>query len=249
MNVSGVVSYASQEPWLFPSTIKQNIIFGEPFDLERYNKTINVCALQADLDLFPEGDETVVIDKGLNLSRGQQARVNLARAVYRKADVYLLDDCLSSLDTHVSTFIFDNCVKNFLGDKMCIVITHQRQFLKQMDKIVVLKRGYVENIVTSEEVDKIQLNIDGLDSKEDKKEEMKVSKDAEDEADEEDDPLLKSDKVGIYHEEKKEGKVDLKIYKLYARNAGGFFMVAVIAVTFTACQVSSSWFDYFVSEW
>lgn len=77
--INGKLSYACQEPWVFASTIRKNIIFGHPYDKRRYREVLRVCALQRDLELFPQGDLTVVGDRGAMLSGGQKARINLAR--------------------------------------------------------------------------------------------------------------------------------------------------------------------------
>lgn len=97
IDVNGVVSYASQEPWLFSGTVRSNILFGEPMDKERYNKVVRKCALERDFALFPHGDKTIVGERGVSLSGGQKARISLARACYRKAGIYLLDDPLSAV--------------------------------------------------------------------------------------------------------------------------------------------------------
>jgi ATP-binding cassette subfamily C (CFTR/MRP) protein 4 len=79
--VGGDVSYSSQEPWLFVGTVRQNILFGQPYNAVRYKEVIKVCALKRDLELFPHGDKTVVGERGISLSGGQRARINLARFV------------------------------------------------------------------------------------------------------------------------------------------------------------------------
>ncbi|XP_056643789.1 probable multidrug resistance-associated protein lethal(2)03659 isoform X2 [Diorhabda sublineata] len=100
--VHGTISYASQEPWLFGGSIRQNILFGQEFDQQKYDEVVRVCALQRDFTLFPHGDRTLAGERGVTLSGGQRARINLARAVYKDADIYLLDDPLSAVDTHVA---------------------------------------------------------------------------------------------------------------------------------------------------
>lgn len=142
--INGVVSYASQEPWLFEGTVRQNIIFTEQYEEKRYKEVIRVCALERDLQMLPYGDYTIVGERGISLSGGQKARVNLARAIYRKADIYLLDDPLSAVDTLVGKHIFQNCVKTFLRDKACVLVTHQVQYLKKSSHVVLMNSGRIE---------------------------------------------------------------------------------------------------------
>lgn len=144
VEVKGEISYASQEPWLFAGSVRQNILFGLPMNKERYRTVVKVCALERDFTLFPYGDKTIVGERGVSLSGGQRARINLARAVYKEADVYLLDDPLSAVDTHVGKELFENCVTGFLRDKTCILITHQLQYLKEVDHIIILESGMVK---------------------------------------------------------------------------------------------------------
>ena len=95
IKINGTLSYAAQESWIFSGTLRQNVLFGETFDAERYWNVLKVCALQQDIQKFEYGDLTLVGERGVSLSGGQKARVNLARAIYRNADIYLLDDPLS----------------------------------------------------------------------------------------------------------------------------------------------------------
>ncbi|XP_015377601.1 PREDICTED: probable multidrug resistance-associated protein lethal(2)03659, partial [Diuraphis noxia] len=141
--VNGVVSYASQEPWLFAGSVQQNILFGSAMDDERYKEVIQICALKTDLEQFPYGDKTTVGERGVSLSGGQKARINLARAVYKQADIYLLDDPLSAVDAHVGSHLFRKCIKGYLRKKTCVLITHQIQYLNSVDQIILIHKGNI----------------------------------------------------------------------------------------------------------
>ncbi|KAK4317272.1 hypothetical protein Pmani_011632 [Petrolisthes manimaculis] len=146
IKLQGKVAYASQEPWVFSGSMRQNILFGQPYHEKKYNEVLRVCALETDLDQFPNRDMTLVGERGMSLSGGQKARVNLARAVYFDADIYLLDDPLSAVDTHVGRHLFDSCIMQHLQHKVRILVTHQLQFLKSASQILVLKEGHMEAI-------------------------------------------------------------------------------------------------------
>lgn len=142
--INGKLSYASQEPWVFESTIRNNIVFIEEFDEERYHKVVQVCALERDFQLLPLGDQTIVSERGASLSGGQRARVNLARAIYKQADIYLLDDPLTAVDSHVGKHIFEQCIRDFLSDRICILVTHQLQYLKNVQHVILMSKGKIE---------------------------------------------------------------------------------------------------------
>ncbi|KAJ7675294.1 hypothetical protein B0H17DRAFT_1207802 [Mycena rosella] len=122
---AGGVAYAAQESWVLNETIRANILFGAEYDEERYRKVLYQCALQRDLELFEAGDQSEVGEKGLTLSGGQKARCTLARAIYSKAEILLLDDVLAALDVHTSKWIVEKC---FTGDlvqgRTVILVTH-----------------------------------------------------------------------------------------------------------------------------
>ncbi|XP_060872047.1 probable multidrug resistance-associated protein lethal(2)03659 isoform X2 [Metopolophium dirhodum] len=143
ISVRGVVSYAPQDPWIFSGTLRQNILFGSPMDKERFKQVIHVCALKSDFEQFPLGDETIVGERGITLSGGQRARINLARAVYKQADIYLLDDPLSAVDVRVGKHLFEKCILDYLKAKTCILITHQVQYLSDVDQIVLMNNGKI----------------------------------------------------------------------------------------------------------
>uniref|UniRef100_A0A8C5FVQ8 Cystic fibrosis transmembrane conductance regulator n=1 Tax=Gadus morhua TaxID=8049 RepID=A0A8C5FVQ8_GADMO len=139
VKVKGQLTYACQQPWVFPGTIRDNILFGKELDPAKYEKVLRACALKRDMELLPDGDLTLIGDRGATLSGGQKARVNLARAVYQDADIYLLDDPLSAVDGEVGRHLFEKCICGILKDKPRILVTHQLQYLKVADQILVLK--------------------------------------------------------------------------------------------------------------
>ena len=94
VNSSGQVAYVAQQAWIQNSTLKDNILFSQPYDESRYEETVDACALRTDLEILPAGDQTEIGEKGINLSGGQKQRVSLARAVYSDNDLFLLDDPL-----------------------------------------------------------------------------------------------------------------------------------------------------------
>ncbi|XP_030637683.1 ATP-binding cassette sub-family C member 4 [Chanos chanos] len=143
VKVKGELTYASQQPWVFPGTIRSNILFGKEFNPQRYERVLRSCALKRDMELLPDGDMTVIGDRGATLSGGQKARVNLARAVYQDADIYLLDDPLSAVDAEVGRHLFEQCICGTLKNKPRILVTHQLQYLKAADQILVLKEGHM----------------------------------------------------------------------------------------------------------
>lgn len=112
------MGYASQSAWLMSGTIKENILFGAPFDEEWFKKVVTACALDRDLELFPKKEETFIGERGVTLSGGQRARLALARAVYFNADIYLLDDPLSAVDSKVGSHLFEECIRGLLKDKV-----------------------------------------------------------------------------------------------------------------------------------
>ena len=140
---SGTIAYVSQTAWVFSGTLRENVLFGEPYDEKRYSDVIEACALIEDINRFSNGDLSMVGERGVVLSGGQRARVNLARAVYADADVYLLDDPLSAVDAEVSEHIFDQCICKLLREKIKILVTYAERHMKAADQVVVLHKGSI----------------------------------------------------------------------------------------------------------
>lgn len=125
-------------PWIQNATVRDNIIFGSPYDKRKYEEVIRVCALEADLDILPTSDLTEIGERGITLSGGQKARVNLARAVYKNKSIYLFDDILSAVDSHVGKHIIDECLMGLLKNETRILATHQLSLIEKADRIIVL---------------------------------------------------------------------------------------------------------------
>ncbi|XP_060989153.1 ATP-binding cassette sub-family C member 4-like isoform X10 [Dama dama] len=143
IRVQGRIAYVSQQPWVFPGTVRSNILFGKKYEGDSYKKVIKACALEEDFQLLEDGDITEIGDRGTPLSEGQKARLCLARAVYQDADIYLLDDPLSAVDAGVSRHLFEQCIHQALKEKITILVTHQLQHLKDASQILILKDGIV----------------------------------------------------------------------------------------------------------
>ncbi|KAF2115068.1 multidrug resistance-associated protein 1 [Lophiotrema nucula] len=141
----GSVAYVSQSAWVMNASVRENIVFGHRWDPQFYDKTVKACALRDDFGQLPDGDQTTVGERGISLSGGQKARLTLARAVYARADVYLLDDCLSAVDQHVGRQLIDNVLgpKGLLAGKTRILATNSIPVLMECDMIVLLRDGKV----------------------------------------------------------------------------------------------------------
>ncbi|ANB12997.1 ATP-binding cassette glutathione S-conjugate transporter YCF1 [Sugiyamaella lignohabitans] len=141
VTVKGDIAYVPQEPWLLNQTLKDNILFKNRFDPEFYQKTLEACDLINDIKNLPDGDETEIGEKGVSLSGGQKARVSLARAVYGRSDIYIMDDILSAVDEHVGRHLIDNVlgVNGLLTSKTLILATNNIKVLAEADKITMLE--------------------------------------------------------------------------------------------------------------
>ncbi|XP_066020153.1 ATP-binding cassette sub-family C member 4-like [Pocillopora verrucosa] len=145
ISYQGKIAYAAQVPWVFSGTIRENILFGLPFDEQKFQHVVDVCGLTKDFTDLVHGDLTEIGERGATLSGGQKARVGLARAVYSDADIYLLDDPLSAVDTKVGRKLFEGCICNHLSGSIRLLVTHQLQHLKGLDHIAVMKNGSIIN--------------------------------------------------------------------------------------------------------
>lgn len=137
-------------PWIQNSTIRENVIFNNPYNKSWYEQVIDVCCMDSDLEILPAGDQTEIGERGITLSGGQKARLSLARAVYARSDIILLDDVLSAVDAKVGKRIVDECILGVLRKKTVVLATHQLSLIESADKIVFLNGDGTIDVGTSE---------------------------------------------------------------------------------------------------
>ncbi|EPQ52410.1 hypothetical protein GLOTRDRAFT_26339, partial [Gloeophyllum trabeum ATCC 11539] len=144
--IPGVCAYVPQSAWLRNASIKENILFNLPYVEQRYKKTLEVCALVSDLKILEDGDEAEIGERGVNLSGGQKARVSLARAVYSRASILLLDDVLSAVDAHTAHHLYHECLTGELmrGRTVILVSHHVQLCAPRASFIVALDNGRVQ---------------------------------------------------------------------------------------------------------
>ncbi|EYC24578.1 hypothetical protein Y032_0013g1981 [Ancylostoma ceylanicum] len=155
VNVCGSIAYVPQQAWIQNLTLRDNILFNRSYDPLFYDKVVEACALRQDLVSLPAEDLTEIGEKGINLSGGQKQRVSLARAAYSHADIVLLDDPLSAVDSHVGKHIFENVISSttgLLSNTTRILVTHGLHYLKFCDKVVVMKGGEINEMGTYQEL-------------------------------------------------------------------------------------------------
>lgn len=152
--VDNEIAYVAQIPWIENGTIRDNILFGLPYHPARYRKVIFASALENDLDMFPDKEMTDIGANGVNLSGGQRWRVSLARALYSRAGILVMDDIFSALDTHTGRHVYENALAGEMGrNRTRILVTHHANLcLSWTDYSVFLENGYVKNAGTIEEL-------------------------------------------------------------------------------------------------
>ncbi|XP_054779362.1 ABC transporter C family member 2-like isoform X2 [Prosopis cineraria] len=266
--IRGTVAYVPQISWIFNATVRDNILFGSPFDPVRYEKAIDVTELQHDLELLPGGDLTEIGERGVNISGGQKQRVSMARAVYSDSDVYIFDDPLSALDAHVARQVFDKCIKGELRGKTRVLVTNQLHFLSQVDRIILVHDGMVKEEGTFEDLSNHGPLFQKLMENAGKMEEY-----AEENTDSESmqksssksvpngmpNDMAKSEikskeakSVLIKQEERETGVVSWKVLQRYKNALGGFWVVLVLFACYILTEVlrvsSSTWLSHWTDQ-
>lgn len=241
---TGKISYASQEAWLFGGTVRQNILFGSKYDEKRYHDVVKVCALERDYKIFPHGDKTLVGERGIMVSGGQKARINLARAIYKEADIYLLDDPLSAVDTHVGKRLFEDCIENYLSNKCVILVTHQLQYLQNLNNIILIDKGAMKAHGS-------YADIQGLDY-----DFSKLMETKEDDYQFEKKKLNSMESIHEQYQEqqrtkeaRQRGNIKGSTYSEYFKACGSMVLCYLVFFSFILSQLAASGADYFLTFW
>ncbi|CAG8457297.1 10170_t:CDS:10, partial [Acaulospora morrowiae] len=247
------VAYVAQTAWLQNATIRDNILFGLHYDDERYNKVLQICALNKDLEILEFGDKTEIGEKGITLSGGQKQRIALARAVYSQAKVIIIDDCLSAVDSHTAKHIYEQCLMGgLMKNRTQILVTHHVGLcIRGAAKVVVMKDGQIigegssDKILNTGLLGEVALNDDG--DKEDIIENVIDNKGAD--LQKRNQCAHEGDGKLIKEETKAEGTVEWKIYKLYFKASGGFLFWLFLILMFILTQFLQVSQDWWIREW
>ena len=247
---SNKISYACQDPWIMNGTIRDNIIFYDKFDKERYNKVVNACQLDKDFENLKHGDKTEIGSTGNNISGGQRARIALARAIYKDADIYLFDDPISSVDTYISMKIFHQAIVNLLKDKTRIFVTHDTRNLKYSSRVIVMNHFEIEFDGNYEQFSGKEAynDIVNENSKHNQKD-LKINKDITDIKGEY--FTNKDDSFGklLRDEDQVHGKVTWRLYDLFFRIQGGYLLFLILIILTLSIVVSNAIAKDFVASW
>ncbi|CAK8531696.1 unnamed protein product [Lathyrus sativus] len=271
VRVCGRTAYVAQTSWIQNATIKENILFGLPMNMDKYKEALRVCCLEKDLEMMEYSDETEIGERGINLSGGQKQRIQLARAVYQDTDIYLLDDVFSAVDAQTGSYIFKECIMGTLKDKTVLLVTHQVDFLHNVDSIMVMREGRVVQSGKYDELLKAGLDFGALVAAHDSSMEMAetcdetsddsaqslklarvASKEKENggEKQSSQDQSKSDDKTAaklIEDEGRETGHVSLKVYKQYFTEAFGWWGVALVVVMSVGWVLSFLAGDYWLA--
>ena len=251
IQLSGKVSFVSQNSWILNDTIEQNILFFKPMDREKYNKIISICQLEPDLLIFPQGDQTEIGEKGVNLSGGQKARMAIARAVYNDSDIYVFDDPLSALDAYVGMNLFNQVFNDYLKDKTIIISTHALQYVSNFNRIFYVHQGEIKFNGEPKEIENQQFYKEFKTAQENKKnesnqneEESEKEKDIK-EIDKKEQQIIKKGELNSKDGE----KISLKLFMSFIMYSGGIIYLVQLAVTNIIWQVSQIYREYYLAMW
>lgn len=249
-------AFCPQYAWIQNATVKENIVFGRPFNQEWYDSVVDACALRPDFEMLPHGDQTEIGERGITVSGGQKQRLNIARAIYFDADIILMDDPLSAVDAHVGRHIMDNAICGLLKNKCRILATHQLHVLNRCDRIIWMENGTIESIDTFENLMAHNEGFRKLMATTAVEEEKEEEEEAlEDEIEGEKKTQNKRSKKGaalMTVEEKAVDSIGWGVYIAYIKAAGGYWVAPTVffLLLLTQCAniATSLWLSFWTSD-
>ncbi|CAO3617183.1 unnamed protein product [Cunninghamella echinulata] len=257
--IDHAVAYVAQTAWLQNASIRDNILFGLPYNEKRYKDTLYACSLVKDLTILEDGDMTEIGEKGITLSGGQKARVALARAVYSRAKNILMDDVLSAVDAHTAKHIFTKCLMGpLMKNRTRILITHHVKLcLGGVSYLVHIQNGRVNllgspsDLRSSGKLETIleeEKNQEVADEEEEAIESTETNE-TEDATNDDINKKKKSPRVLVEEESRATGKVKVRLYGMYLKMVGNpfYWLLATAAILGTrVLDISESWW---IKQW
>ncbi|KAL2155016.1 hypothetical protein VTH82DRAFT_3692 [Thermothelomyces myriococcoides] len=268
--IPNAIAYVAQIPWIENASIRDNILFGLPYDEERYHKTVEVCALKKDFEMLDDGEHTEIGANGINLSGGQKWRVTLARAIYSRAGILILDDIFSAVDAHVGRHIFDKCLNGELAvGRTRILVTHhvalcesKAKFLMELGNGGVLHSGFLSELREEGALQKIRSHEQTAEEIEADESATAVNSEGSSVGEQEQDgsadasstpnnpPVTAAEARKFVEEEARErGAVKWHVYKTYLKDSGGFFFWTFALCIFLLVQVLSIGRSWWLKIW
>ncbi|QIW95530.1 hypothetical protein AMS68_001048 [Peltaster fructicola] len=230
-------AFVAQIPWIENASVKDNILYGLPYRVERYKKVLHACALEADLLVLVNSDDTEVGANGVGLSGGQKWRVTLARALYSRAGMLILDDIFSAVDAHVGRHILDNAILGDLTkDRTIVLATHHADLVKPVAQYVVeLNNGTAKATAFPGQPRPLhkhfaQLTLPAMTA------ELESSG-------------VREPRKFVEDEHRIEGSVSFSVYKTYIKASGGWWFWALVLGTFLTADLSVLATSYWVKIW
>ncbi|KAH8921178.1 P-loop containing nucleoside triphosphate hydrolase protein [Atractiella rhizophila] len=230
------IAYVPQIAWIQNASLRDNVLFGQPFEEERYWSVIQAACLEPDLEVLPDGDLTDIGEKGINLSGGQRQRVSIARAMYfQRAGLVLLDDPLSAVDAHVAETLLNHAIKRLLADRTRILVTHNLNILHQVDYVICLDQGSIseqgtyEELVQRGDVFARLIAEFGRLNKEDADREVVISESQDERLEESKvESRKRAGKKIIQEEDRASGSVAFSVYVAFAIAGGAFLGIVLL---------------------
>uniref|UniRef100_A0A8C5CS71 Multidrug resistance-associated protein 5 n=1 Tax=Gadus morhua TaxID=8049 RepID=A0A8C5CS71_GADMO len=243
---SGAFAYVSQQAWILNNSLKENILFGQEYDQDKYSAVLEACCLLPDLADLPYGDMTEIGERGANLSGGQRQRVSLARALYSERPILLLDDPLSAVDPRVGAHLFRHAIKGRAGPRTVLFVTHQLQYLPECDDVVLMKDGQVSEHGAHPQLMARERDYASLFTS--MQQEIVVKKNLKNKQQEATEEKAETDQL-MKAEEKGSGAVAWSVYGAYIKAAGGPVVFLLNAFLFLSTTGSIAFNNWWLSYW